>query len=96
MYSLIGAAVIIIIAVYWYMKTNNLSLLPKNVINELEALKTENKDVIAQLDTLVNLKKLISVSNITAIVEKANSMKSGGYTEEELKELGKFVMDKLK
>lgn len=96
LYYIIGAAVIIIIAAYWYLKTNNLSILPQSIQDDIEKLKTENTEALAQLETLVNLKKLMSISNITSIIEKANSMKSGGYTDEELKELGKFVMDKLK
>lgn len=95
--GLIGGCLTVIMALYGFLKTKGFKILPADLENKLKILENENsiilnnyRDLEADLYKALGNVSLLEAGNI---LKRGTELRTGGYTDAELQELGKMVMD---
>lgn len=98
--GLLGGGFTVILALYGFLKTKGFKVLPADLEDKLKKLECENAKLVSDYKSLEAevYKSLgnISIYEAGKILKRGAELKAGGYTEAELMELGKMVLDAVK
>lgn len=98
--EIISGGLAFIVTIYSYMKYKGLKILPKEVEGALDELTKTNAGLTQDFRTLENQVYQavgnISLSEIQAIIKKAQELNQNGATPEGVQELGQMVLDAAK
>jgi hypothetical protein len=98
--GLLGGGFTVLLALLGFLKTKGFKVLPADLEDQLKKLEGENKNLAADYKTLEKevytaLGK-VSIYEAGIILKRGAELKAGGYTEAELQELGKMVLEAVK
>lgn len=95
--GMLGGGLTLVLALYGFLKYKGLKLLPREIEEQIKKLESENANLVIDYKSLENeiYKVLgnVSLAEIGAFIKRANELKAGGYTPQELQELGQMVLN---
>jgi len=98
--GLAGGCISFGLALYGYMSMKGIKLLPAELEEKITRLNKTNQTLVCDQMVLEaqisNALKNLTLAEAGAIFQRAKELKTGGYTETEVYELGKMIMDSIK